>query len=110
MPDLLCWELLDGRKSILLPQRLIQTFISMDGLIRKSQRFIEPDKSYAGSYVTLSHCLGPPDKRPLCTMKANLNQQLEEIYWGSLSQTFQHSISICIVLSIQYLWINSLCP
>jgi len=102
-------ELLEGRKSIILPRRLIQTFVSKDGLIRKYPRLIEPDKSFADSYVTLSHCWGPPDKRPFCTMKANLSQHMEEIHWGSLPKTFQDSISLCMELSIQYLWIGSLC-
>jgi hypothetical protein len=102
-------ELLEGRKSIILPRRLIQTFIGKDGLIRQCPRLIEPDKGFVDSYVTLSHCWGPPDKRPLCTMKADLSQHMEEIQWGSLPQTFQDSISLCMKLSIQYLWIDSLC-
>ena len=60
-------------------------------------------------YVALSHCWGPPDKRPLCTTKANLAQHILGIPWHLLTQTFQDAILLCIELSIQYLWIDSLC-
>jgi hypothetical protein len=102
-------ELLDERRLTVLPRRLIQTFMSKDGLIQTSPRLIQPDQNFAGSYVTLSHCWGPPDKRPLCTTRANVSQHMVEIPWQCLPQTFQDSISICVDLSIQYLWIDSLC-
>jgi hypothetical protein len=102
-------ELLDERRLTVLPRRLIQTFMSKDGLIQTSPRLIQSDQNFAGSYVTLSHCWGPLDKRPLCTTRANVSQHMVEIPWQCLPQTFQDSISICVDLSIQYLWIDSLC-
>jgi hypothetical protein len=90
------------------PRRLIKVFEENDGVT--SPRLVErwPPR-HVDYYAALSHCWGPPDKRPLCTTKATLAQHLLQIPWHHLPQTFQDSILLCIDLSIQYLWIDSLC-
>ncbi|OCK83770.1 HET-domain-containing protein, partial [Lepidopterella palustris CBS 459.81] len=60
-------------------------------------------------YVTLSHCWGPPTKRPLRTTTSNISQHLQEIPWHALPPTFQDAITLCAEVGIQYLWIDSLC-
>ena len=60
-------------------------------------------------YVCLSHCWGPPQRRPHCTTKENLNDHLTAIPWDKLPQTFKDVIQLCTELGIQYVWIDSLC-
>jgi len=60
-------------------------------------------------YVTLSHCWGPADKRPLRTTKDNLRFHEQSIPWSHLPATFRDVINLCAHLGIQYVWIDSLC-
>ncbi|KAK3344697.1 heterokaryon incompatibility protein-domain-containing protein [Neurospora tetraspora] len=60
-------------------------------------------------YFTLSHCWGPPEKRPTTTTKANLAQRMERIPLFELPRTFQDAIEITRKLGHRYLWIDSLC-
>ncbi|EMD93600.1 hypothetical protein COCC4DRAFT_191399 [Bipolaris maydis ATCC 48331] len=60
-------------------------------------------------YVTLSHCWGPVNQRPICTSKATLSDRMLRIQFKDLSMTFQDAVKICRDLDQQYLWIDSLC-
>ncbi|KAL0470187.1 HET domain protein pin-c3 [Neurospora intermedia] len=60
-------------------------------------------------YFTLSHCWGPPEKRPTTTTKTNLTQRMERIPFLELPRTFQDAIEMTRKLSHRYLWIDSLC-
>nr|ADT63870.1 HET domain protein pin-c2 [Neurospora tetrasperma]ADT63883.1 HET domain protein pin-c2 [Neurospora tetrasperma] len=60
-------------------------------------------------YFTLSHCWGPPEKRPTTTTKANLSQRMERIPFLELPRTFQDAIEMTRKLGHRYLWIDSLC-
>ena len=60
-------------------------------------------------YVTLSHCWGPLERRPIRTLKENLQRHLNDIPWQDLPKTFQEACTICAELRIQYIWIDSLC-
>nr|ADT63909.1 HET domain protein pin-c1 [Neurospora crassa] len=60
-------------------------------------------------YLTLSHCWGPPEKRPATTTKANLTQRMERIPFIELPRTFRDAIEITRKLGHRYLWIDSLC-
>nr|ABC46542.1 HET domain protein pin-c3 [Neurospora crassa] len=60
-------------------------------------------------YFTLSHCWGPPEKRPTTTTKANLSQRMERIPFIELPRTFQDAIEMTRKLGHRYLWIDSLC-
>jgi Heterokaryon incompatibility protein (HET) len=94
----------------ILPRRLIQTFTeNRQGLIETHPRLIQTDHNFLDHYVALSHCWGSPSSRPICTTKANLSQHMVEIAPQSLPQTFRDSISLCVELGTQYLWIDSLC-
>lgn len=62
-----------------------------------------------GSYVALSHCWGPEDKRPLCTTRANINQHLTKIPWLSVPKTFQDAVIVTRAVGLEYIWIDSLC-
>src|SRR5215469_6328576 len=103
-------ECLDHRPPAILPRRLIQTFTkSMQGLIVAHPRLVETEHNFSDHYVALSHCWGPPSSRPICTTTANLSKHMVEIVPQSLPRTFGDSVTLCVELGIQYLWIDSLC-
>ncbi|USP74157.1 hypothetical protein yc1106_01431 [Curvularia clavata] len=60
-------------------------------------------------YITLSHCWGPPNLRPICTSKATLSDRMLRIRFEDLSMTFKDAVKICRDLGQKYLWIDSLC-
>lgn len=61
------------------------------------------------SYLTLSHCWGPPEKRPITTTRATLEANKNRIPFTSLSRTFRDAVVITRNLGQRYLWIDSLC-
>ncbi|KAK3392338.1 HET domain protein pin-c2 [Sordaria brevicollis] len=68
------------------------------------------DPKFPPPYLTLSHCWGPPSKRPpTTTTKSNLPQRLSRIPFSDLPQTFRDAIEVTRKLGYRYLWIDSLC-
>ncbi|KAK3389046.1 heterokaryon incompatibility protein-domain-containing protein [Sordaria brevicollis] len=61
------------------------------------------------SYLTLSHCWGPPEKRPTTTTRANLEANKKRILFSSLPKTFRDAVELTRCLGQRYLWIDSLC-
>ncbi|KAJ4385961.1 hypothetical protein N0V85_007938 [Neurospora sp. IMI 360204] len=61
------------------------------------------------TYVTLSHCWGPPEKRPMMTTKMTLAKRMERIPFVDLPRTFQDAVDVTRQLGQRYLWIDSLC-
>lgn len=74
----------------------------------KDVKLVVPDGK-AGVYVTLSHCWGPPDKKPLQTTKENLKDHIQRIPFDTLPKTFKDAVEITRHLGVRYLWIDSLC-
>jgi hypothetical protein len=64
---------------------------------------------YRPEYVTLSHCWGPLDIRPITTTKENLEGSMTRISIDDLSCTFRDAVHVTRELSKRYLWIDSLC-
>ena len=60
-------------------------------------------------YVTLSHCWGPQENRPLTTTKGNLREHLAGISSDNLPKTFQDAVIVTREVGIRYLWIDALC-
>lgn len=64
-------------------------------------------------YACLSHCWGPSPRRPestiLKTKRATLEKFKLKVPWDQLTKTFQDAVEICRRLSINFLWIDSLC-
>ena len=60
-------------------------------------------------YITLSHCWGPPEHRPITTTKASLGDRMSRIPIDDLSNTFRDAVNIARTLGARYLWIDSLC-
>ncbi|KUI55352.1 hypothetical protein VP1G_02805 [Cytospora mali] len=59
--------------------------------------------------MALSHCWGPPSKRPIITTRENITNHIERIPFKVLSRTFQDAVDIVRELGQSYLWIDSLC-
>lgn len=66
----------------------------------------EPQEQTA-VYVTLSHCW--VGRNIVKTTKTSYSNHLRKISFESLSRTFQEAITVCRLLGIRYLWIDSLC-
>lgn len=64
---------------------------------------------YRPEYITLSHCWGPPEHRPITTTKASLEDRMSRIPVDDLSNTFRDAVGIARTLGARYLWIDSLC-
>lgn len=62
-----------------------------------------------GQYAALSHCWGPPSKRPLTTTRGTLQCRLKDISFESLTKTFQDAVTVTRARGLRYLWIDSLC-
>lgn len=70
-----------------------------------------PDGGDVPIYATLSHCWGPPEKRPITTTKANFQERMARIHFEDLPTTFRDAARIIRELdyNLRYLWIDSLC-
>ncbi|KAK3490259.1 heterokaryon incompatibility protein-domain-containing protein [Neurospora hispaniola] len=68
-----------------------------------------PKEGPAPQYITLSHCWGPPERRPITTTQANLPVRMERISFAALPRTFQDAVVLTRKLEQRYLWIDSLC-
>lgn len=68
-----------------------------------------PKGGSAPQYITLSHCWGPPEKRPITTTRASLSVRMERISFAELPKTFQDAVVLTRKLGQRYLWIDSLC-
>jgi hypothetical protein len=63
-----------------------------------------------GRYLALSHRWGSPSQhRKFCTEKDNFDDHKKSMKVTDLPQTFQDAITITRALSVQYLWIDSIC-
>ncbi|KAF2191137.1 HET-domain-containing protein, partial [Zopfia rhizophila CBS 207.26] len=69
-------------------------------------RLYEPNGA-RGKYIALSHVWG--DIRQFTTTRSNIATHLQGISFEALPKTFQDAVFLTRRLSIQYLWIDSLC-
>lgn len=63
--------------------------------------------SRVGEYAALSHRWG--NNMPLLTTRATIADRLREISFQQLPKTFQEAVKLVRLLSIRYLWIDTLC-
>lgn len=78
----------------------------------KRIRLVETDKSesrFDAPYVCLSHRWGDAQHRRLTSTVNTIQQHLQGILWDDLPRTFQDAVTICRRMSVEYLWIDSLC-
>lgn len=59
-------------------------------------------------YATLSHCWGPTPSFLKLTAE-NHNVFRKSLPYDQLAKTFQHAITVCRIIGVMYLWIDSLC-
>ncbi|KAK8156512.1 heterokaryon incompatibility protein-domain-containing protein [Phyllosticta citrichinensis] len=87
-------------------------------LLRKQQfcfgiddkvRLVELPPDSQVTYTTLSHCWGSEAAKPLRTLKTNIASMRESIDWDKIPRTFKDAITITRSLSLEYIWIDSLC-
>lgn len=88
-----------------LPTRLIDV---NNGSDPATIRLVEPGRRI-GRYCALSHCWGPPNRRPYTTTQGNIKTVFSGISVADLPRTFQDAIALTRALDIDYLWIDSLC-
>lgn len=61
------------------------------------------DEPFLPRYVTLSHFWGPPERPPITTTRANLQERMTRISIGTISNTFRDAICITRELGERYL-------
>lgn len=94
-----------------LPARVIDVGLRNDSSDRTAAdivRIIET-QGLRSRYIALSHCWGPPSKRPTMTTSNNLSSHMNGLPLSSLPRCFQDAVKVCRNLGICYLWIDSLC-
>ncbi|KAJ6788800.1 hypothetical protein PWT90_02803 [Aphanocladium album] len=102
-----CRETLSGdtiderQPDSILPNRVLCVSDGRVRIVQSGQR--------CGPYVALSHCWGTEDKRPIRSMKSNIDDFEKDVPWELLPKTYQDVIVIVRALNIQYVWIDSLC-
>jgi hypothetical protein len=97
-------RVLDESQPNALPTRVLDVEAGDSSKIR----LVQTD-GLQGRYVALSHCWGPPEKRPLRTVGSNIGSHLAGIPVSSLPKTFRDAVAVTRFLGIRYLWIDSLC-
>lgn len=89
-----------------LPKRVIDVTSSPNGNVRLIEVTDEE-----GPYITLSHCWGPEERRPLRTTldPDTLSKHKLGISLDKLPQTFRDAVEFTRKMDVRYLWIDSLC-
>lgn len=73
-------------------------------------RLADADQVPAGAiYMTLSHCWGDPNHKPLTLTLDTLAPFKKGIPWNTLPKTFADAIVFTRNMGIRYIWIDSLC-
>ncbi|KAF2493969.1 HET-domain-containing protein, partial [Lophium mytilinum] len=102
--ETLSGALVDETAPPVLPTRILE--IGPDD--SRDPRLIETHGS-TGYYAALSHCWGPPHKRPIMTTSENYEERKAGIPWNTIPKAYQHAIIAAREISLTYIWIDSLC-
>lgn len=84
-----------------LPSRVLDVTNGKDPYLRIT------GNQECGKYLALSHCWG--DKGHFKTELSSLQKRIQGIPFAEIPRTFQDAITICRLLGVEYLWIDSLC-
>jgi len=98
-------EIIDDRHGSDLPRRILQVRPGPDPSFVK----IVHSDGLVSKYCALSHCWGPPEKRPFRTTAENMERVISGIPIDELPRTFREVIALVRAMEIDYLWIDSLC-
>ena len=78
--------------------------------VAKNLRLLEVDEIPADArYMTLSHCWGDPEQKPLTLTLDTLTAFKISIPWTDLPKIFADTIIFTRNMEVRYLWIDSLC-
>lgn len=86
------------------PSRLLE--VSPDAG-QKRVRLVETDPGSQPTWASLSYVWGT--EQPHKTTRSRLSQYMEGISMADLPQTIQDAITVCRMLNVPYLWVDSLC-
>lgn len=111
-----------GQPKPWFPDRLVQVRKKASGaltarLVIKSNPAHFPDPTTALTYLSLSHCWGPPPdpnaelggRAGSVLTKHTLPKWIAFLPVNDLPLAFRHAITICSWLGLEYIWIDSLC-
>lgn len=85
-----------------MPTRLIE--------VGEHIRLVEAAEIQPSRYVALSHCWGPiQEHEKFCTYKHNITQRKTRIEFDAMPRTFRDAVTVTRGISINYIWIDSLC-
>ncbi|OWY42225.1 HET-like protein [Alternaria alternata] len=88
--------------TLTMPTRLIE--------VGSHLRLVDTAEIQPCRYAALSHCWGSLHKQEMfCTYSSNLSQLKTGFELQSLPRTFRDAVTVARGLSIEYLWIDSLC-
>jgi hypothetical protein len=94
----------DGLASTFMPTRLVEVQVKDGKYVTKLVEQIPSQK-----YIALSHCWGKNMKESATTKISTLRENMNNIPWGNLTQTFRDAIAVTESLGYKYIWIDSLC-
>jgi hypothetical protein len=86
------WDLESFLPSRLLDLQAFQTGQDVKLVSLRTEDF--NDQQFQPGYITLSHCWGLPENRPITATKANLKDRMTRISIDELSNTFQDAVRI----------------
>ncbi|KAL1794566.1 hypothetical protein ACET3X_006382 [Alternaria dauci] len=85
-----------------MPTRLIE--------VGKRLRLVDTVDIEPSRYAALSHCWGRLQKHErFCTYKSNITERKAGIHFDALPRTFRDAVTVARGLSMDYIWIDSLC-
>ena len=87
-----------------LPTRLLRIDSTEHGFKIK---LYKSEVGQKGCYIALSHCWGL--QHIITTTSKTMGERMNDIPLSFLSKTFQDAVYLSTKLSVQYLWIDSLC-
>jgi len=85
-----------------LPRRVIEICDQQPESLR-----LRESNHARGKYIALSHCWGKGQK--FTTTRASIAQRYAGITLGEMPKSYRDSITLAKMLSIRYVWIDSLC-
>jgi hypothetical protein len=88
--------------TLTMPTRLIE--------VGKQLRLVDTRNIEPSRYVALSHCWGHlQEHEKFCTYKRNITQRKAGIQFDALPRTFRDAVIVARGISMDYIWIDSLC-
>jgi hypothetical protein len=105
-----CFSSSDINNDNFLPTRLIDVCgVGQSYRLVETSKLSNSKKQKAMTYLALSYCWGSPSAPPMTTTHETLQARLEGLPSEAIPQVFMDTILVARALSVQYIWIDSLC-